>query len=180
VSPSPNETAISQDEVKVPANRPRAVWNRGQIDLSPKGARWPGRRRLEQLVGVSVIVSGSIHGLVSPAHFREWWGYGVFFLAAAICLIGYGLALITDAIDPRYMPGDANRMRRRLYGLGIAGNLGILVLYLATRTVGIPLGPELGSVEAVGAPDVLAKTSEVLAVAGLILLLVKTRDRSDV
>jgi len=104
----------------------------------------------------------------------------VFFLAAAICLIGYGLALITDAIDPRYMPGDANRMRRRLYGLGIAGNLGILVLYLATRTVGIPLGPELGSVEAVGAPDVLAKTSEVLAVAGLILLLVKTRDRSDV
>ncbi len=112
---------------------------------------------------------------MSPAHFKEWWGYGVFFLAAALCLIAYGLALITDAIDPRYMPGNINRIRRRLYGLGVAGNLAILILYLVTRTVGIPLGPEFGSVETVGAPDVLAKASELVAVGGLVLLLIKTR-----
>src|SRR6266852_677473 len=147
VNPSPNETAAFQDRAKVLADRPRTLLSSVQVALGAEGTGWHGRRRLEKLVGVLVIISGSIHGLVSPAHFREWWGYGVFFLAAALCLIGYGLALITDAIDPRYTPGNVNRIRRRLYAVGIALNLGILILYLVTRTVGIPLGPELGSVE---------------------------------
>ena len=34
-------------------------------------------------------------GLATQDHFREWWGYGVSFLATAICLIGFGLALPT-------------------------------------------------------------------------------------
>jgi hypothetical protein len=124
-----------------------------------------------------VIVSGSAHGLVTQAHFQEWWGYGVFFLAAAICLIGFGLALITDAIDPRYMPGDVDRIRRFMYAIGALGNVSILALYILTRTVGIPLGPGSGSVEPVGSIDLVAKTSEVLAVAGLVVLLIKTRPR---
>jgi hypothetical protein len=122
-----------------------------------------------------MIISGSAHGLVTQEHFQEWWGYGVFFLAAAICLIGFGLALITDAIDPRYMPGDVNRLRRLMYGAGAIGNLGILGLYLLTRTAGIPLGPETGSVESVGFVDLVAKSTELLAVVGLVVLLLKTR-----
>jgi hypothetical protein len=121
-----------------------------------------------------VIISGSVHGLVTPDHFNEWWGYGVFFLAAAICLIGFGLALVTDAIDPRYMPGDVRRVRWLMYAAGAAGNAGILLLYLLTRTVGIPLGPEVGTVETVGAPDLVAKATECLALAGLALLLLRT------
>jgi hypothetical protein len=127
------------------------------------------------LIGVCVIVSGSAHGLVTQDHFQEWWGYGVFFLAAAICLIVFGLALITDAIDPRYMPGDVHRLRRLMYAAGAIGNLSILGLYVLTRTVGIPVGPGAGSVEPVGGIDLVAKTSEVLAVVGLVVLLIKTR-----
>ena len=115
--------------------------------------------------------------MVTQEHFQEWWGYGVFFLATSICLIGFGLALITDAIDPRYMPGDVNRVRRLLYGLGAIGIVGILVLYVITRTVGVPLGPGSGSVEEVGAVDLVSKASELLAVAGLVVLLIKTRPR---
>jgi hypothetical protein len=50
---------------------------------------------------------------------------------------------------------------------GIAGNLAIVVLYLLTRTVGIPLfGPEAGEVEGFGFVDVCATASEVgIAVA---------------
>jgi hypothetical protein len=135
---------------------------------------WGGRRRVERVVGVCVIVSGSAHGLVTQQHFQEWWGYGVFFLATAICLVGFGLALITDAIDPRYMPGDVNRLRRLMYTAGVIGIVSILGLYALTRTTGIPLGPGSGSVESVGAIDLVAKSTEVLAVAGLVVLLVKT------
>lgn len=136
---------------------------------------WGGRRRVERVVGVCVIVSGSAHGLVTQQHFQEWWGYGVFFLVTSICLIGFGLALITDAIDPRYMPGDVNRIRRFMYAAGVIGIVSILGLYALTRTIGIPLGPGSGSVESVGAIDLVAKATEVLAVAGLVVLLVKTR-----
>jgi hypothetical protein len=141
----------------------------------PEDSTWPGRRQLEKLVGVCVIVSGGAHGLVTQQHFQEWWGYGVFFLATSICLIGFGLALITDAIDPRYMPGDVHRIRRLMYTVGAIGNLGILGLYVLTRTVGVPLGPGSGSIEQVGAIDIVAKASELLAVAGLVVLIVKTR-----
>jgi hypothetical protein len=140
-----------------------------------EGPTWRLRRRTEKFVGVCVIVSGSAHGLVTQEHFQEWWGYGVFFLATAICLIGFGLALITDAIDPRYMPGDVNVLRRLMYAAGAIGNVSILGLYLLTRTAGIPLGPGSGVVESVGAIDIVAKTTELLAVAGLVALLVKTR-----
>ncbi len=138
---------------------------------------WPRRRAVEKLVGVCVLVSGSAHGLVTPEHFQEWWGYGVFFLATAVCLIGFGLALITDAIDPRYMPGDVNRIRRLMYAAGAIGNLSILGLYLLTRTAGIPLGPGSGSVESVGVIDLVAKTAELLAVLGLVVLFLKTAPR---
>jgi len=144
-----------------------------------EGPLWLGRRRTEKVVGVCVVISGSAHGLVTHQHFQEWWGYGIFFLIAAVCLIGFGLALITDAIDPRYTPGDVHRLRRLMYIAGAIGNISILGLYVLTRTVGIPLGPAAGSVEPVGAIDLIAKTTETLAVAGLVVLLLKTRRAGD-
>jgi hypothetical protein len=148
----------------------------GTSDVS-LGFTWSHRRAMEKFVGVCVIVSGSAHGLVTQEHFQEWWGYGVFFLATAICLIGLGLALITDAIDPRYMPGDVNSLRRLMYTVGAVGNVSILGLYLVTRTAGIPFGPGLGSVESVGLIDLVAKTAELVATAGLVVLILKTRTR---
>jgi hypothetical protein len=118
-----------------------------------------------------MIVSGSVHGLITQEHFTEWWGYGVFFLVAAICLIGFGLALMTDAIDPRYTPGDVQRLRRIMYLAGIAGNIGLLTLYTLTRTAGIPFGPGAGTVETVAGPDAIANLAEATAVVALIVLL---------
>lgn len=166
-------TPVLQPDVWLPLQPP----SQGLVVSGAKGPTWGRRRSIEKLIGVCVIVSGSAHGLVTQEHFQEWWGYGVFFLVTSICLVAFGLALLTDAIDPRYMPGDVNHLRRLMYAVGAIGIVSILGLYVVTRTTGIPLGPALGSVESVGVIDLVAKTTEVLAVAGLVVLLLKTRVR---
>jgi hypothetical protein len=55
---------------------------------------------------------------------------------------------------------------------GILGNSSIVLLYLATRTLGVPaVGPHAGEVEAVGALDACATVSEVVLVGALGVLL---------
>ena len=56
--------------------------------------------------------------------------------------------------------------------LGIAGNSAIVLLYLFTRVVGVPLfGPETGEVEGAGIIDVCATASEAAIVVALGVLL---------
>jgi hypothetical protein len=91
---------------------------------------------------------------VTTEHFEEWWGYGAFFLVAALA-------------QALYAPLVVVWPTRIVLLLGIGGNLTIVVLYLLTRTVGIPLfGPGAGEVEGVSFIDLCATTSEVgIAVA---------------
>lgn len=57
---------------------------------------------------------------------------------------------------------------------GIAGNLTIVLLYVLTRTHGVPLGPHARQMEDVGALDLTATTAEL----GIILALLMLLDRS--
>ena len=50
------------------------------------------------------------------------------------------------------------------------GNLAVVVFYLLTRTLGVPFGPHVGEVEAVGGLDLAATISEVALVVTLALL----------
>src|SRR5215203_6437605 len=84
------------------------------------------------MVAALSLLAALIHLWVAPEHFEEWWGYGAFFLVAA-------------AAQVLYVPLVLLWPTRIVLLLGIAGNLAIAVLYLLTRTVGIPLfGPEAG------------------------------------
>ena len=100
------------------------------------------------------LLAALMHLWVTPEHFEEWWGYGAFFLMAALAQV-------------LYVPLVLRWPNRRVLLLGIAGNLAILLLYLLTRTQGIPFfGPGAGEVEGVGFVDVCATASEVgIAVA---------------
>jgi len=100
------------------------------------------------------LLAALIHLWVTPEHFEEWWGYGAFFLVAALA-------------QALYAPLVVVWPTRIVLLLGIGGNLTIVVLYLLTRTVGIPLfGPGAGEVEGVSFIDLCATTSEVgIAVA---------------
>src|SRR5215204_4882781 len=113
------------------------------------------------MVAALSLLSALIHLWVMPEHFEEWWGYGTFFLVAA-------------AAQVLYVPLLVRWPNRSVLLLGIAGNSAIVLLYLFTRVVGIPLfGPEAWEVEGVGIIDLCATISEaaiVVALGGLVLM----------
>src|SRR5215212_7773969 len=113
-----------------------------------------GRERTLYAAAALSLLAALVHLWVTPEHFEEWWGYGVFFVVAAAAQI-------------LYVPIVLLWPTRIVLFLGIAGNLAIVGLYLLTRTVGIPFfGPEAGEVEGFGFVDVCATASEVgIAVA---------------
>ena len=105
------------------------------------------------------MVAALAHLAATPEHLSECWGYGSFFLAAALAQGVYATALL-------------RRPSRRMLLAGILGNSAIVLLYLATRTLGVPpVGPEAGEVEAVGALDACATVSEVVLIEALAVLL---------
>jgi hypothetical protein len=114
------------------------------------------------------LLAALIHLWVMPEHFEEWWGYGMFFLMAAVAQVVY-------------VPLLLRWPNRTVLLLGIAGNSAIVLLYLFTRVVGIPLfGPEAGEVEGVGIIDVCATSSEaaIVVALGALLLWRLARDRT--
>src|SRR5215218_2112132 len=113
-----------------------------------------GRERTLYAAAALSLLAALVHLWVTPEHFEEWWGYGAFFLVAGAAQILYVPIVL---LLPTWIV---------LLG-GIAGNLAIVVLYLLTRTVGIPFfGPEAGEVERFGFVDVCATASELgIAVA---------------
>jgi len=101
------------------------------------------------------LLAALIHLRVTPEHLEEWWGYGTFFLILTAAQGFYSVALLRWP-------------RRPLLLLGVGGNLLVVVLYLVTRTVGIPsIGPHAGKVEEVGAIDLGATALEVAIVLAL-------------
>src|SRR5687767_9272314 len=118
------------------------------------------------------LLAAAVHAAVVEDHLAEWWGYGAFFIAASLAQGLYGLVLFALPARPAWPASDWLAWRRRLYLAGIAGNLAVIALYAVTRTVGIPLlGPEAGTVEAVGALDAASKAFEAGLVACLLVLL---------
>jgi manganese oxidase len=111
------------------------------------------------------LIAALTHTWVMPEHFREWWGYGSFFLIVAAAQACYGLVLM--------------RWRgRSLLLLGVVGNLSVVSLWAVTRTVGIPFfGPHAGAVERVGAVDLLATVAELALVTVLLAALVASARR---
>lgn len=132
---------------------------------------------LNRLAAFLTFAAAALHGAVTQAHFEEWWGYGVFFVVAALAQALYGFFLI--ALGPPGMPTPPGRspqtwarIHRVGYVAGIIGNLAIIALYLVTRTIGIPFaGPEQGSIEPIGMLDIISKVTELALVALLVFML---------
>lgn len=139
-------------------------------------------RRLRVCAGGLAIAAALVHGVVSQGHVDEWWGYAAFFVVAALAQGIFGLLLLGapwqyDAAG-RYDPLRGAPVARALYTAGIAGTLVLVIVYLVTRTVGIPLfGPDAGQVESVGADGVIAKGYELALIACLVPLR-RATDRS--
>lgn len=123
------------------------------------------------------IAAGLLHGILAPDHLAEWWGYGLFFLLAAVLQGLFGVRLLSHLSAVKDAPGrifDADGSRRSFYLLGIGGNVAVIALYVVTRTVGIPFfGPAAGTTEAVTVFGVVTKSVEVVTVVLLALALAR-------
>jgi MFS family permease len=102
--------------------------------------------------------AAAIHFAVTPQHFDEDWAFGVFFAAAAWVQILWALLVVRSG-------------HRRLLLTGVAGNLAIALVWAASRTTGLPVGPEPGTRETVEFIDVLATGFEILAAVTIFLAL---------
>jgi hypothetical protein len=120
------------------------------------------RAALLPLVALAGAAAAAVHFVVMPEHFEEATLYGVFFAAAATSQLLYSIMLLA-------------RPSRTLLAAGALGNAAIVVLWLVTRTIGIPLGPASGSVESFGILDVLASGFELVAAVGAIALICRTQ-----
>jgi hypothetical protein len=110
------------------------------------------------LAGLSAAAA-SIHAAVVQEHLAEFAPFGVFFAVSALSQALWAIAVLG------WGPS------RALLKWSVLVNGGIVVLWVASRTIGLPLGPGAGTREAIGAIDVLATIYEVALVAGSLLML---------
>lgn len=129
------------------------------------------QKLLHWAAGLS-IAAGIVHGLLTDAHFAEWWAYGVFFLVASMAQGVYGFAIGASHV----MNGEPITTRwplaarRAWYVAGIVGNVVLVALYVASRTVGVA-----GEREPWDALGLFTKGLELALVGVLLALLVATR-----
>lgn len=112
------------------------------------------------------VGAAAIHFAVVFEHFAEYTLYGVFFLVISWAQIIWPVILLW-------------RPSRLWLWLGIAGNAAVIAVYVASRTAGLPFGPDLHSPESVGALDVVSCVLEfgLIAVCAALLWRPSLADR---
>jgi hypothetical protein len=120
----------------------------------------PGSMRPYLLGGLAALSAGAaaIHFAVVFEHFAEYVLYGAFFLVISWAQLIWPIVLLW-------------RASRLWLWLGIAGNAIVIAVYVASRTVGLPFGPDLHHPESVGALDVVSCVLEFGVIAGCAALL---------
>jgi hypothetical protein len=116
------------------------------------------RRELEVDASVLAIAAGLIHAVAAVGHVTEFWLFAVFFAVLAAAQVTWGV-LVYGGAD------------RRVLRAGAWGSAAVALLWLVSRTVGLPIGPEAGTPETAGALDVLATLDELVTVAIVVGLL---------
>lgn len=112
------------------------------------------------VAAVLLLVAGLIHAMVIVEHFEEWWGYGLFFVVITVYQLWLAYILFKHTFP------DST-----ILWAGILGNIAIIVIWIYTRTLGIPFGPETGEIEGIGMLDTISKLAEVGAILFLAVLL---------
>ena len=120
------------------------------------------------LINCLVLLSAgaaAVHFAVVGDHFDESWAYGMFFAIAAWLQVLWAIAIAANA-------------SKRLFLAGVIGNSVIVVVWIVSRTSGLPVGPTAGSPESVEFIDILATSFETVIVLGGVVLLRGSTDRS--
>lgn len=118
--------------------------------------RAPAHRLEESLLPPALAVlsglAAGIHAAVVSEHLEEDWLFGAFFVVLTVFQAGWALAIVR-----RPTPGTAL--------VGAVASAVVLVLWVLSRTTGMPIGPHPWIPEAVGPLDVASGIAEVGIVA---------------
>jgi hypothetical protein len=119
-----------------------------------------GTARPYLLGGLAALSVGAaaIHFAVIFEHFDEYVLYGAFFLVLSWAQMIWAAVVLW-------------RPSRPWLWLGIAGNALVIAVYVASRSVGLPIGPDVNHPEPVGALDVVSIVLEAALIAGCAALL---------
>jgi len=120
----------------------------------------PATLRPYLLAGLAAMSVGAaaIHFAIVFEHFAEYTLYGVFFLVISWAQLIWPAVLLW-------------RPARIWLLLGMAGNAVVVMVYVASRTAGLPFGPDLHHAEPVGALDVWSCVLEFGVIVGCLALL---------
>jgi hypothetical protein len=112
---------------------------------------------LRLLLVAGLVGSAAIHAAVIPEHLQEWAAAGSFFVVLTMAELALGLLVLV-------------RLDRLVVGAVVAVSVVPLGLWLVSRTVGLPIGPETWTPEAVGLADVGCCLLELVTLAVAVAL----------
>lgn len=103
-------------------------------------------------------VSAGIHAWVVPEHYDEYALFGLFFAVIGFAQVAWAAAVL-------------RRPTRLLHVAGIGLSIGLVGLWVLSRTAGLPIGPEAWEAEPAKLLDVVAGVAElgIIVVAALVL-----------
>jgi len=101
--------------------------------------------------------AGAVHALVTPEHFQEHAAFGLFFLGVTL----WQMAVVVAAL---------HRPSRALWTSTAVGTVAVLAIWAASRTTGLPFGPEAWMPEPTGFLDLACGAYEVAVVAACLRL----------
>jgi len=107
---------------------------------------------LALVAAVLVFAASFIHSNMIAGHFEEYWLFGVFFAVVTV-LQAVWTVLIFQQPD-----------NRRILVAGAVGSAAIVLVWLVTRTSGLPFGPNPWVPEEAGVADVVSTLDEVGAI----------------
>jgi hypothetical protein len=103
-------------------------------------------KRLLRWAAILSICALVGHAVDAPDHLSEWWGFSAYFVTAGAFQFFYGFGLFLQPWKYDETGGlrkSPDRYGRPYYILGLALTLSIVVLYIITRTTGLPFfGPQ--------------------------------------
>lgn len=121
----------------------------------PAAAAGPevGATDVRILAGALCAVAGLIHVKAMVDHAGHYWLFGVLFGVVACAQIALGVALWRTRV-----PDD-------VLVISAALTIGVVAVWVVSRTVGVPFGPGAGEPEPIGVSDAFASMIELVFVA---------------
>lgn len=114
------------------------------------------------VVALLSLGAAAIHAAVIGEHFKQYALFGAFFAIVAALQLAWGVLVV-------------GRPSATVYLAGALGNGLVVVLWVISRSTGLPLGPEPWSAEEITVIDAVATVYEAVAVVGALVLLTRAR-----